>query len=140
MPDRFFIDTNILVYANDRSDKLKQQVAREIIREAYATRCGVLSTQVLEEFFVAVTRKAGVPWQNARAQMLRLRELDVVVVDPDIIIQGVDLTVVHNVSFWDALIVKSAAIAGCRLLYTEDLAHGQVVDGVRIENPFQRAP
>jgi predicted nucleic acid-binding protein len=134
--DRFFIDTNILVYANDRSNLKKQRLAREIIAEALRTGRGFLSTQVLQEFFTVATKKANVAPDNARAQVVMLSQLDCIIIDKDIIIGAIDLNIIHRISFWDALIVKSASIAGCRRLLSEDLHHGQTVDGVFIENPF----
>lgn len=136
MTDRFFIDTNVLVYANDQSNPAKRDAARAVIRRAYESRRGVLSTQVMQEFFVAVTRKAGVSERNARAQVVALMELDTIVVDVEMIIGAIDLVLIHGLSFWDALVVKSASVAKCARLITEDLSNGQVFDGVRIENPF----
>ena len=136
MKDRYFIDTNVLVYANDSSSPDKQRRARQIVTDAFSDRRGCLSTQVLQEFFVVVTRKAGVPATNARAQALKLSELDSVVVDPALVMSAIDLHIIQKLSFWDALIVKSAAAAGCKRLLTEDLNHGQVIDGVVVENPF----
>jgi len=133
---RFFIDSNVLVYANDRSSPAKRSRARKLVADALASRRGCLSTQVLQEFFVIVTRKARVPAPNARAQVTLLSELDTVVVDAALVLSAIDLHIIHQISFWDALIVKSAAAAGCSRLVTEDLNHGQVIDGVRIENPF----
>jgi predicted nucleic acid-binding protein len=134
--DRFFIDTNVLVYANDRSSPNKQRLAREIIAEAFRTGRGFLSTQVLQEFFTVVTKKANVAPDNARAQVLKLSQLDCIMVDKDIIIGAIDLYIIHQLSFWDALIIKSASVAGCQRLLSEDLHHGQTIDGVYIENPF----
>lgn len=135
--DRFFIDTNILVYANDRSSPDKQSIARELIAHAFASRLGCLSTQVLQEFFVVATRKAGVPASNARAQVIKLSELDTVLLDDDIIVGAIDLHIIHQISFWDAMVIKAAAKAGSRRIFTEDLTHGQTLDGVQIVNPFR---
>jgi len=136
MSDRYFIDTNVLVYANDRSSPERRARAREILAHAISTRQGCLSTQVLQEFFVVVTKKAGVSAANARAQVVALSRLDIVMPDATIVLSAIDLHIIHHLSFWDALILKSAAAAGCRRLLTDDLGHGQVIDGVRIENPF----
>jgi predicted nucleic acid-binding protein len=137
MNDRFFIDTNILVYANDLSSPDKQRRSREIVAEALSTRRGCLSTQVLQEFFVVVTRKAGVAAPNARSQVVALSDLDTVVINAELVLSAIDLHLIHGLSFWDALIVKAAGAAGCDRLLTEDLNHGQVIEGVRVENPFQ---
>lgn len=136
MRDRFFVDTNVLIYANDRSSPKKQRRAREIISDAFTDRRGCISTQILQEFFVAVTRKAGVPWSNAKAQVLRFAALDTVIVDRKLIANAIDLHHLDQISFWDALVVKSASAAGCSRIYTEDLNHGQTIDGVLIDNPF----
>jgi predicted nucleic acid-binding protein len=133
---RFFLDTNILVYACDGSNPGKQRRARSLISDAYRTRMGCVSTQVLQEYFVVTTRKAGIAPVDARAQIVKLKELNVVQVDPDLVIGAIDLHIIHRLSFWDALVVKSAVVAGCRRLYSEDLQHDSVVDGVRIANPF----
>ena len=136
MSGRFFIDTNVLVYANDASSGAKRKSARKVIARALETRRGCLSTQVLQEFFVTVTRKAGVSPENARAQMLVLGQLETVIVDEEMIVQAVDLHIIHRISFWDALVVVAARSAGCGTLLTEDLQHGQVIEGVRVESPF----
>jgi len=137
MRGRFFIDTNILVHANDTSNPEKRSEARLLIARALETRRGCLSTQVLQEFFVVVTSKAGVAPENARAQILILGQLDTVIPDEDLIVRAVDLHIIHHVSFWDALIVQAARSAGCGTLLTEDLQDGQVIEGVRVENPFR---
>jgi len=134
--DRFFLDTNVLVYANDRSSPAKKQAARRLISMAFESRRGCISTQVLQEFFVAVTTKASVPARNARDQIVELARLDTVIVDPEIVLGAVDLHLIHRLSFWDALIVRTARAAGCRVLYTEDLQDGRVIDGVLVSNPF----
>ncbi len=134
--DRFFIDTNILVYANDLSEPAKRERAREIIAQAFSSNLGCFSTQVLQEFYVVATRKVGLAQQNARAQVIQLSKLNTVLIDQEIILAAIDLGIIHQINFWDALIIKSAAVSGCRLLYTEDLNHGQVIEGVLLENPF----
>jgi predicted nucleic acid-binding protein len=133
---RFFLDTNVLVYAADASNPRRQERARTLVRDAYRHRHGCLSTQVLQEFFTVVTRKAGVVAADARAQMVKFCELNVVQVDQELVLSAVDLHMIHGFSLWDALIVKSAVVAGCRHLFSEDLQHDRVVDGVRITNPF----
>jgi predicted nucleic acid-binding protein len=136
MNDRYFIDSNILVYANDRSSPDKQRRAKAIIKDALTSRAACLSTQVLQEFFVVATRKASLPPSNARAQILVFSDLDTVIIDAQLVISAIDCHIIHHISFWDALIIKSAAAAGCQRLLTENLNHGQVIDGVKIENPF----
>jgi len=135
--DRFFLDTNVLVYAGDTSAPAKLARARELIRDAFDSRRGCISTQVLQEYFSVSTRKAGVTGSNARDRVVRFGHLDVVQVTPDLVLSAIDLHLIHGLAFWDALIVKSAAAAGCRRLYSEDLQGDRVVDGVRIVNPFE---
>jgi predicted nucleic acid-binding protein len=133
---RFFLDTNVLVYAADMSRPEKRVLARSLISHAYRSRLGCLSTQILQEYFWVMTRKAGVAAQDARVQVVKLAQLNVVQIDPDLVVSAIDLHIIHRLSFWDALVVKSATVAGCKRLYSEDLQHDRVVDGVRIVNPF----
>ena len=103
---------------------------------AYVDGNGVLSTQVLQEFFVASTRKLGVPAEIARRKVELLSRLDVVTIQPSLILDAIDLHRLHSLSFWDALILRAAAASGCRRLLTEDMHSGQVIAGAKIENPF----
>lgn len=134
---RRFLDTNVLVYADDLEAGAKRDRARDLLDEALSSGEGVVSTQVLQEFFVIATGKLGVEVAIARRKVELLAAMDVVGIDLDLILAAIDLRRLHSISFWDALILRAAAIAGCSLLLTEDLQHGQVVDGVRIENPFR---
>lgn len=134
---RRFLDTNVLLYADDQDAGSKRDHARRLLREAFAAGDAVVSTQVLQEFFVNATRELGVDPAIARRKVELIAELDVVRVDLDLIYSAIDLHRLQAISFWDALIVRAAAVAGCGLLLTEDLQHGQVIDGVRIENPFR---
>ena len=137
MNDRVFVDTNVLVYADDLDAGDKRGVAQTLLQELIAESRAVVSTQVIQEFFVAATRKLGVPADIARRKVELLLRLDVVLVRPELILSAIDLSRLRSLSFWDALVVRSAASAGCGRLVTEDLNHGQVIDGVRIENPFK---
>jgi predicted nucleic acid-binding protein len=135
---RVFIDTNVLVYADDADAGSKHERAQEILRKTIAAGVAVFSTQVLQEFFVVATRKLAVPAEAARRKIELLSRLDVVVIRPELILAAIDLHRLHSISFWDALVVKSAATARCARLLTEDLASGQTIDGVLVENPFGR--
>jgi predicted nucleic acid-binding protein len=134
--ERSFLDTNVLVYADDLDAGDERLRARELLREALAAKVGILSTQVLQELILISTRKLGIDASIARRKLELLSRLEVVV-RLDLILGAVDLHHLHGISFWDALVVKSAAASGCRRLLTEDLQHGRVLDGVRIENPFR---
>ena len=137
MSSRCFFDTNVLVYADDLDAGEKTAVAQDLLQRALTEGNGVISTQVLQEFFVVTTRKLGVPAAVARRKVELLSRLDAVSIRVDLILSAIDLHRLHQISFWDALIVKCAAAAGCERLITEDLQDGQVLDGVRIENPFR---
>lgn len=134
---RRFLDTNVLVYADDHDAGAKRARARDLLADALASGEGVLSTQVLQEFFAAATRKLHVDPAVARRKIEILAEMDVVILDRDLILGAIDLHRLHSLAFWDALILRAAAVAGCGVLLSEDLQHGQVIDGVRIENPFR---
>jgi predicted nucleic acid-binding protein len=133
---RRFLDTNVLVYADDLDAGTKRERARNLLDDALASGEGVVSTQVLQEFFVISTRKLGVEPALARRKVELLARMDLVRIDLDLILAAIDLSRLHSLSFWDALILRAASAAGCGRLLSEDLQHGQVIDGVRIENPF----
>ncbi len=136
MNERVFIDTNVLVYADDLDAGIKNGVARRVLREVLAAGNGVVSTQILQEFFVIATRKLGVDPEIARRKVELLSALDVVRIEVDEILAAIDLHRLHTISFWDALIVRCAAAAGCARLLSEDLQHGRTIAGVKIQNPF----
>ncbi len=136
MTERVFLDTNILVYADDLDAGAKRETARKIIERTIRARTAVLSTQVLQEYFVVATRKLGVAADPARRKIQLLATSDVVQVGVPEILGAIDLHRLHGISFWDALILRSAATAGCARVLTEDLQHGSTIDGVRVENPF----
>jgi len=133
---RTFLDSNILVYAEDSADPSKQQKAIDLIIEHGRQRTGVVSLQVLGEYFSAVTRKLKLDPGVARSQVefySRFHVVEPTVVD---ILAAIDLHRLRGFSYWDSVIVHCARQAGCALLLSEDMQHGQVVDGVRIVNPF----
>jgi predicted nucleic acid-binding protein len=136
MSDRVFIDTNIFVYADDRAAKTKRVRARRVLSELIRTRRAVVSTQVMQEYFAAAIKKLGLSPERARLRVERLDRLEVVLIRPELIFGAIDLCRLHALSFWDALVVRSASAAGCGRLLSEDLQDGQTIDGVRIENPF----
>ncbi len=136
MAERVFIDTNVIVYADDLDAEAKREQAQAILHQVFIDGSGVVSTQVLQEFFVAATRKLGVAPEIARRKVELLARLDVVGVQPSLILDAIDLHRLHSLSFWDALIVQAAAASGCTRLLTEDLQSGRNIAGVRIENPF----
>lgn len=136
MSDRVFVDTNVFVYADDRAAKTKRVRARTVLSELIRTRRAVVSTQVMQEYFAAAIKKLGLSPERARLRVERLNRLDVVLIRPALILGAIDLCRLHELSFWDALVVRSASAAGCGRLLSEDMQDGQTIDGVRIENPF----
>lgn len=136
MSERVFLDTNVLIYADDLDAGPKNRVAREVLERVLRDGTGVVSTQVLQEFFVVATKKLGVDPEVARRKVELLGVLDTVRIDLEEILAAIDLHRLHTISFWDALIVRCAATAGCKQLYSEDLQQGRVLAGVRITNPF----
>jgi predicted nucleic acid-binding protein len=136
MSDRVFVDTNIFVYADDRAARTKRVRARAVLSELIRTRRAVVSTQVMQEYFAAAIKKLRLTPERARVRVERLHRLDVVVIRPELILGAIDLCRLHPLSFWDALVVRSARAAGCGRLLCEDMQDGQTIDGVRIENPF----
>lgn len=136
---RTFLDTNVLVYAADLDAGDKRPRAREVIAQCMRDKTGVLSTQVLKEYFVVATRKLGVPADIVRRQVELYATLEVIPVTVDRILAAIDLHRLHPLSFWDALILHCAAESGSQRLYTEDLQTHRMINGVRIENPFSPA-
>lgn len=133
-----FIDTNVLVYAFDRSDSPKKLVAQKLLNELMDEDRLRLSTQVLQELFVTLTRKVSEPCSNgeALAVLEDLAAWPLMVIDYAAIRAAAGLSGQQKLSFWDALIVIAAARTGATVLYTEDLNHGQEILGVRVANPF----
>lgn len=131
-----FLDANILVYAQDRDSPAKRRRSREVIASLAEAASGVISTQVLQEFYVAATRKLGVAPLAAKSVMQTFKVFEIVQTSPDLIDSAIDCSVLNGISFWDALIVAAAAASGCAIVYSEDLNPGQTIQGVRIENPF----
>jgi predicted nucleic acid-binding protein len=136
-----FFDTNLLVYLFDSSSPEKQGRAREVLSERAQRDEVLLSAQVLEEFYVAVTRKLATPLSADHAERL-VRDFSafpVVALDAPLVIAAVVLSRRHKLSLSDALIVVAAKVGGATELLTEDLQHGQTLEGVRIVNPFLRS-
>jgi predicted nucleic acid-binding protein len=135
--DRSFFDTNVFVQAIDKSDSRKMKRARQIIREAAENNSGVLSTQVLQEFYVAATRKLGIDPLSAKELLHQFQNLETIVVSPGLISEAIDCSVLNRISFWDSLVVVAAESARCSFVWTEDLNDGQIIRGVQIKNPYR---
>jgi len=138
MSARSFFDTNVLVYADDKATPAKQRRALDLVAEHRRAATAVVSLQVLQEYFVTVTRKLHVDPSIARRKVELLAEFDVAAPQVGDILAAIDLHRLHGFSFWDALVLRTAKQAGCSVLFTEDLQAAREIDGVRIVNPFQR--
>jgi len=138
MKDKIFLDTNVIVYAHDRSSGKKHTVAREIMEYLWEKRKGVISVQVMQEFYVCVTTKILKPLllKNARKILEYLLKWDVIINDEYITIKAIDLQEKYRFSFWDSLIVQSAIQSQAYTLFSEDLSDGQVIENMKIVNPF----
>jgi predicted nucleic acid-binding protein len=132
MSDRVFLDTNIIVYAQDVAAPDKRRKSREIISELAASGNGVVSTQVMQEFFVAATHKLGVAPLAAKGVLKTLGVFEIVQVSVPLIYEAIDCSILNQMSFWDSLIFAAAASAGCSTVLSEDLKSGQMILGLRI--------
>lgn len=134
-----FVDTNIVLYAYDQSEAEKSPIAREIVSDLWRTREGLLSTQVLQELYMNLTRKLRVvvPRSKARALVGRYGRWPIHVVTTGDILEAADLEQRHSLSFWDALTIVAAIRGGAERILSEDLQHGRTIGGVRIEDPFR---
>ena len=136
MSVRSFLDTNILVYSDDKAAPAKQRRALALVSQHRLAATGVVSLQVLQEYFVTVTKKLHVDPRIARRKVELIAEFDVVSPDLSDILAAIDLHRLHGFSFWDALVLRAAKQAGCAVLLSEDMQDAQEIDGVKIVNPF----
>lgn len=134
-----FVDTNILLYAEDRDAKSKHGRARDLVLELWDKREGVISVQVLQEFYVNATRKLKKPLSTAKAREIVEEYLTWTVVENTgvLLTAAIRLQTKAQLSFWDAMIVQAAIQAGCERLYSEDLTHGQRFGSLAVVNPFK---
>lgn len=135
-----FVDTNILLYANDNTAGEKQTKSAGLLRELWETREGVLSTQVLQEFFYNATRKLSLPLNVPVARGI-VQTYSVWLKGPvtdTTLLGAIDIHTSLGFSFWDSMIIKAALENGCDTLYSEDMQHGQVIDNrLTVINPFR---
>lgn len=131
-----FIDTNILVYAEANDEPAKQTAALALLRRLKLTDSGIRSTQVLQEFANVAIRKMHLDANHVRKQLSAHQQFELLQVTPAIIRGALDLHQTRSLSFFGALIVQAASAAGCDTLYTEDLNGGEIINGVKIVNPF----
>ncbi len=141
-PHREFVDANVLVYAFDGSAARKQQAARLLLERLWESSTGCLSVQVLQEFFVTVTKKVAkpLPVDEAAARIREFAAWRVFAPSAEDVLAAIDLHARVKIGFWDAMIVLAASESGCDVLWTEDLSDGQLLRGVRVRNPFTDRP
>jgi len=133
-----FVDTNVLVYARDLGEAIKQPIATDWMAQLWSSRRGRVSMQVLNEYFVTVTQKLkpGLPYDLAWGDVMDLLAWKPVPTDIAVLTKTRAVQEQHGLAWWDAQIVAAARQAGCRRLLTEDLQDGQEIDGVVVVNPF----
>lgn len=138
MSGKCFVDTNVLVYVYDLSAGVKCSRAQELTSELWDLRKGVVSTQVLQELYIALRRRLKIPVSIADASGIvrDYFEWEVVINGRDSIIRAAELEARYKISFWDGLILQAAERAGADLMYSEDLSHGQIYGSVKVLNPF----
>jgi predicted nucleic acid-binding protein len=139
MSDKYFVDTNILMYAHDTSAGAKHSRAKALVEELWRNRTGVVSTQVLQELAVNLRRKAGRPLDTKATREIVADYLtwQVVVNGGESILEALDLEARYQISFWDALVVQAANASSAEVLYSEDLSDEQAYGAVRVINPFR---
>jgi predicted nucleic acid-binding protein len=138
MPDKYFVDTNILIYAHDRSSGLKHERARQLVERLWISGQGVLSTQVLQELCINLRRKIArpLPLEEVRQLLQDYLSWEIVVNTPASVLQALETEVRYKISFWDALVLQAAESSGAAILYSEDLAAGQNYGPIQVVNPL----
>lgn len=137
--DKIFIDTNIIIYAYDVTAEKKHRIASEIISALWNSGSGMVSTQVLQEFFVNVVQKIPKPLDPRQAQEIVRDFLKWQVVIPDgvSLVESIEICLRYGYSLWDSMIIEAAARGWAAIIYSEDLQDGQVISGITIKNPFR---
>ncbi len=133
---KIFIDTNILVYSIDIRYPDKQKIARQLLSDLKSNNQLVVSTQVLQEFFVVATRKLKQQPSYIQNIILSFNNIEVVGSDFDLVTDAISISITEPLSMWDALVIAGAKRANCAVMYSEDLNHGQKYQGVLVQNPF----
>lgn len=136
MTGKYFLDTNFLVYCFSKNEQEKQEKCLALLRQAKGRVKFVLSTQVLNEFAAVMLGKFKQPPIEVKAVLDDLALFEVITIDIDQIKHAIDLHTLHQISFWDSLIISAAKSAHCHTILTEDLQHSGIISGVRIQNPF----
>lgn len=133
---KIFFDTNILLYAGDSQNPTKQHAARKILTSLNKKTSGVISTQVLQEYYVVEVKKFKRDPLIIKQVLKTWEQFEVITITPSLIEEAIDISLLNKLSFWDSLIIAAACFAKCTQLMTEDLQHGQIIRGLKIINPF----
>ena len=136
--NKTFIDTNVIIYANDARDEQKQKRALAIVAEHMRLGTGVISTQVLQEYAHVALNKLHQRQDVILRQLVLLEGLEVIPQSPLLIRRSVEIKTTYQISFWDACIISAAEHAKCNMILSEDLNNGQFYSGIAMENPFAR--
>ncbi len=136
MADKSFIDTNVLIYAYSTQDYKKREVARRVLLRLEKEGTGCISTQVLQEFYVAATKKLSISADAAREIIQATSCFHLTQIDRSLLMKAIGISTDSQVSFWDAMIIAAAQSSGCVDLLTEDLQSGQYFGGLQVRNPF----
>jgi predicted nucleic acid-binding protein len=133
---KVFLDTNVLIYANDSRDPAKQSRAIEVVTECMRERTGVVSTQVLQEYAVVALQKLNQDPDIVLRQLLLMESIEVVQITPELVRRGLEIQSRYRISYWDGAIIAAAEHANSNLALSEDLAAGELYGTVRVQNPF----
>lgn len=133
---KIFIDTNLIVYANDCRDPQKQRKAIELVKGLMDNGLGVISTQVLQEYSSVALSKLKQDHAIVLRQLTLLESFDVVLIEPALIRRAIEIRSSYSISFWDSCIISAAESAGCDCIYSEDLNAGQYYSGIKVINPL----
>lgn len=136
MKDKIFLDTNVLVYLQNHLEPQKQLHCRNALNALESKAVFVLSTQVLQEFYVIMTRKMEANPVQVKSVIQHFRKFEVVLIDGDAITNAIDLSILNQLSFWDSLVITAAQKANCSRILTENLNDEQIIGGLQISNPF----
>ena len=139
MIGRSFLDSNVLLYAYDPVESTKRLIATALMKRLSAARRGVISTQVLGEFFSVATRRLGMPVETARGRLAHFTaQFHVIGITPEVVLEAARLTAKYKINFWDAQLLAVARMQQVPLILSEDFQDGAVLNGVRILNPFRQ--
>ena len=140
MTDKIFVDTNILIYAHDLDAQDKHQTCKAQVAELWNNGNGVISTQVMQEFYVNVTRKINTPLSLGKARQVlnNYAAWQVETIEPQLIFSASEIQERNQLSFWDALIIAAAVQAEAGALFSEDLNAGQTIEGIEVLNPMSK--